>query len=38
MAIEQTLSIIKPNAIQDNNIGNIIAIFEKAVFVLLLQS
>lgn len=29
MAIEKTFSIIKPNATQDNNIGNIIAIFEK---------
>lgn len=29
MAVEQTLSIIKPNAVEDNNIGNIIARFEK---------
>lgn len=29
MAIEKTFSIVKPNATQDNNIGNIIAIFEK---------
>lgn len=29
MANEKTLSIIKPNATLDNNIGNIIAIFEK---------
>ena len=29
MAIEKTFSIIKPNATQDNNIGNIIGIFEK---------
>lgn len=29
MAIEKTLSIIKPNAVEDNNIGNIIARFEK---------
>jgi len=29
MAIERTLSIIKPNAVGDNNIGNIIARFEK---------
>ena len=29
MALERTLSIIKPNAIKDNNIGNIIARFEK---------
>lgn len=29
MAIEKTFSIIKPNSTQDNNIGNIIAIFEK---------
>ena len=30
MAIEQTLSIIKPDAVKDNNIGNILAIFEGA--------
>lgn len=29
MAIERTLSIIKPNAVEDNNIGNIMARFEK---------
>ncbi len=29
MAVEKTLSIIKPNAVEDNNIGNIIARFEK---------
>lgn len=29
MAIERTLSIIKPNAVEDNNIGNIISRFEK---------
>lgn len=29
MAIEKTFSIIKPNATADNNIGNIIATFEK---------
>lgn len=29
MAIEKTFSIIKPNSTADNNIGNIIAIFEK---------
>lgn len=29
MAMEKTLSIIKPNSTLDNNIGNIIAIFEK---------
>jgi nucleoside-diphosphate kinase len=29
MAIEKTLSIIKPNSTLDNNIGNIISIFEK---------
>lgn len=28
MAIERTLGIIKPNATQDNNIGNIIAYYE----------
>lgn len=27
--MEKTFSIIKPNAIQDNNIGNIVARFEK---------
>ncbi len=27
--MERTLSIIKPNAIEDNNIGNIISRFEK---------
>ena len=30
MAVEQTLSIIKPDAVRDNNIGNILAIFEGA--------
>ena len=29
MALERTLSIIKPNSTLDNNMGNIIAIFEK---------
>jgi len=29
MANERTLSIIKPNAVGDNNIGNIISRFEK---------
>ncbi|TNE96014.1 MAG: nucleoside-diphosphate kinase [Deltaproteobacteria bacterium] len=29
MAKDRTLSIIKPNAVEDNNIGNIIARFEK---------
>jgi nucleoside-diphosphate kinase len=29
MAMEKTLSIIKPNSTLDNNIGNIIAMFEK---------
>jgi nucleoside-diphosphate kinase len=29
MGIEKTFSIIKPNSTKDNNIGNIIAIFEK---------
>ncbi len=29
MAIEKTFSIIKPNSTEDNNIGNIIAVFEK---------
>ena len=30
MPTEQTLSIIKPDAVKDNHIGDIIAIFEKA--------
>ncbi|MBS0614969.1 MAG: nucleoside-diphosphate kinase [Verrucomicrobia bacterium] len=30
MAIEQTLSIIKPDAVADNHIGEILARFEKA--------
>ncbi|MCP8351881.1 nucleoside-diphosphate kinase [Candidatus Synchoanobacter obligatus] len=34
MAIEQTLSIIKPDAVRDNNIGNILAIFEKSGLVV----
>ncbi len=34
MAIEQTLSIIKPDAVKDNNIGNILAIFEGAGLVI----
>ncbi len=29
MALEKTLSIIKPNSTLDNNIGNIIGVFEK---------
>ncbi len=29
MAIERTFSIIKPNAVEDNNIGNIMSRFEK---------
>jgi len=29
MAIEKTFSIIKPNSTADNNIGNIVSIFEK---------
>ncbi len=29
MAVERTLSIVKPNAVEDNNIGNIISRFEK---------
>jgi len=29
MAVERTFSIIKPNAVSDNNIGNIITRFEK---------
>lgn len=29
MAIEKTFSIIKPNSTLDNNMGNIMAIFEK---------
>lgn len=27
--MERTLSIVKPNAVEDNNIGNIVARFEK---------
>ena len=30
MAVEQTLSIIKPDAVANNNIGEIVARFEKA--------
>lgn len=30
MTVEQTLSIIKPDAVEKNHIGEIIAIFEKA--------
>lgn len=29
MAIERTFSIVKPNAVEDNNIGNIVSRFEK---------
>jgi nucleoside-diphosphate kinase len=29
MAVEKTLSIVKPNSTLDNNIGNIISVFEK---------
>lgn len=29
MAVERTLSIVKPDAVKANNIGNILAIFEK---------
>ena len=29
MSFEKTFSIIKPNSVLDNNIGNIIALFEK---------
>ena len=29
MAVEKTFSIIKPNSTADNNIGNIVSIFEK---------
>lgn len=29
MSQDRTLSIIKPNAVEDNNIGNIISRFEK---------
>ncbi len=29
MGIERTFSIIKPNATLDNNIGNVISVFEK---------
>jgi nucleoside-diphosphate kinase len=30
MAVEQTLSIIKPDAVSDNHIGDIVARFEKS--------
>lgn len=30
MAIERTLGIIKPNAVLDNNIGNVMAHYEKS--------
>ena len=30
MATERTLGIVKPNAVLDNNIGNILAMYEKA--------
>lgn len=29
MAMEKTFSIVKPNSVLDNNIGNIVSIFEK---------
>ena len=29
MALEQTLGIVKPNAVLDNNIGNIVAHYEE---------
>jgi len=29
MAVEKTFSIVKPNAVNDNNIGNIVSRFEK---------
>ena len=29
MAVERTLSIVKPDAVKANNVGNILAIFEK---------
>ena len=29
MAVEKTFSIIKPNSTLDNNVGNIISVFEK---------
>ena len=34
MAIEQTLSIIKPNSVKDRNIGNIIAHLERENFTV----
>lgn len=34
MSIEQTFGIIKANAVQDGNIGNILSAIEKAGFVL----
>jgi nucleoside-diphosphate kinase len=30
MAVERTLSIIKPDAVEQNNIGNIVAMIQKA--------
>jgi nucleoside-diphosphate kinase len=30
MAIERTLSILKPDTVENNNIGNVIAVIEKA--------
>ena len=30
MALERTLGIVKPNAVQDNNIGNILSAYEKS--------
>lgn len=30
MAIERTLSILKPDTVENNNIGNVIALIEKA--------
>ncbi len=34
MSVEQTFGIIKPNAVQDGNIGNILSAIEKAGFTL----
>ena len=35
MAVERTLSIIKPDAVEQNNIGNILAMIEAAGFKIL---
>jgi nucleoside-diphosphate kinase len=37
MAVEQTLSIIKPDAVSKNHIGEIVARFEKAGLIIAAQ-